>query len=52
MFRQAGSLWEAAKGISARGKEPTMGLYCGIDLHSNNAVYAVTDGEDQVLFRR
>jgi len=29
-----------------------MGLYCGIDLHSNNGVYAVTDGEDRLLFRR
>lgn len=29
-----------------------MGLYCGVDLHSNNAVYAVLDEKDRRVFRR
>ena len=29
-----------------------MGLYCGIDLHSNNAVYAVADEQDKLVFRK
>jgi len=27
-------------------------LYCGVDLHSSNAVYGVTDDQDHVLFRK
>jgi len=27
-------------------------LYCGVDLHSNNAMYVITDQEDQALFKR
>lgn len=27
-------------------------LYCGIDLHSNNNVVVVTDGEDKVVYRK
>jgi transposase len=27
-------------------------LYCGIDLHSNNAVYFISDGQDKVLFKK
>jgi len=27
-------------------------LYCGVDLHSNNAVYVITDPRDQFLFQR
>ena len=29
-----------------------MTLYCGIDLHANNSVLAVTNDEDQVLFEK
>lgn len=27
-------------------------LFCGVDLHSNNAMYVVTDGRDKALFTR
>ena len=27
-------------------------LYCGVDLHSNNGVYVVTDKSDKVVFKR
>jgi transposase len=27
-------------------------LYCGVDLHSNNAMYVITDQEDKPLFKR
>ncbi len=27
-------------------------LFCGVDLHSNNAMYVITDQEDQQLFKR
>ena len=27
-------------------------LFCGVDLHSNNAMYVITDQEDKQLFRR
>lgn len=27
-------------------------LFCGVDLHSNNAMYVITDQEDQQLFQR
>ena len=27
-------------------------LYCGIDLHSNNAMYVVTDQTDKVIFKK
>ena len=27
-------------------------LFCGVDLHSNNAMYVITDGRDRPLFRR
>jgi len=27
-------------------------LFCGVDLHSNNAMYVITDGRDQQLFQR
>ena len=38
----------------ARRKEPKMrkNLYCGIDLHSNNAMYVITDEQDKQLFRK
>ncbi|MEA3226110.1 MAG: IS110 family transposase [Planctomycetota bacterium] len=29
-----------------------MGLYCGIDLHSNNAVYVVADEQDKPVFKK
>ena len=29
-----------------------MGLYCGIDLHSNNAVYVVSDEQDKTVLRK
>jgi len=29
-----------------------MGLYCGIDLHSNNAVYVVSDEQDKPVFKK
>jgi len=29
-----------------------MKLYCGIDLHSNNGLYAVTDEHDKVVFKK
>jgi transposase len=29
-----------------------MALYCGIDLHANNSVLAVTDEQDSVLYER
>ena len=27
-------------------------LFCGVDLHSNNAMYVITDGRDKPLFQR
>jgi transposase len=30
----------------------TMTLYCGIDLHSSNGVYFVTDEQDKPLFQK
>ena len=27
-------------------------LYCGVDLHSNNALYVITDEQDQQLLRQ
>lgn len=27
-------------------------LFCGVDLHSNNAMYVVTDQQDKPLFQR
>ena len=27
-------------------------LYCGVDLHSNNAMYVITDEKDKQLFRQ
>jgi len=27
-------------------------LYCGIDLHSTNAMYVVIDGTDKVVFKK
>ncbi len=27
-------------------------LYCGVDLHSNNAMYVITDQQDKALFKR
>ena len=27
-------------------------LYCGIDLHSNNAMYVITDEQDHPLFKK
>jgi transposase len=27
-------------------------LFCGVDLHSNNAVYVITDGRDRQVFQR
>lgn len=27
-------------------------LFCGVDLHSNNAMYVITDPQDKLLFRR
>ena len=29
-----------------------MKIYCGIDLHSNNSVVALTDENDQVVYQR
>ena len=39
---------------NAHGKEPKMNetLYCGIDLHSNNAMYVITDEQDRPLFQK
>jgi transposase len=34
------------------GKGLTMKIYCGIDLHSNNTVVALTDENDQVVYQR
>jgi len=33
---------------------PTMRktLFCGVDLHCNNAMYVITDGRDKQLFRK
>jgi hypothetical protein len=33
-------------------KEADMELYAAIDLHSNNSVLVVTDGEDHVVFAK
>ena len=27
-------------------------LFCGVDLHGNNAMYVITDGRDKQLFRK
>ena len=27
-------------------------LFCGVDLHCNNAMYVITDGRDKQLFRK
>lgn len=27
-------------------------LYCGVDLHSNTAMYVITDQQDRALFQR
>ena len=27
-------------------------LYCGVDLHSNNAMYVITDEQDKQLLRK
>jgi len=27
-------------------------LYCGVDLHSNNAMYVITDRRDKQLFKQ
>ena len=27
-------------------------LYCGVDLHSNNAMYVITDEKDKQLLRQ
>ncbi len=35
--------------MAARAKKT---LYCGIDLHSNNAMYVVTDQTDKVVFKK
>lgn len=33
-------------------EEPTMTLYCGIDLHCNNSVVVIIDEEDKVIFNK
>jgi hypothetical protein len=27
-------------------------LFCGVDLHSNNAIYVITDQEDQPVLKK
>ena len=27
-------------------------LFCGVDLHSNNAMYVITDQEDQAVLKK
>ena len=33
-------------------RDPEMELYCGVDLHSNNAVYAILDQGGKTVLRK
>ena len=50
-----GCPWQAAQAsLTLKEESPNMRstLFCGVDLHSNNARHVIRDQEDRQLFRR
>jgi tRNA A37 threonylcarbamoyladenosine synthetase subunit TsaC/SUA5/YrdC len=40
--------------LTLKERSPNMNptLFCGVDLHSNNAMYVITDGRDKQLLKK